>query len=258
MTPLEPTVNVPADPPAYRILLVEDDPISAEVTSACLRSLGHGVVVANDGHSALMVAQTVSFDQIILDVDLPDMDGPEITRQFRSGLLGARLRNAKIVALTASDGDAIRRECMEAGMDGFLSKPIEIHKARALFGPARQDISQVGESTTYYQSWLDSVQEAHRSLLPRMLESLSELESEMSRHLARNDFDPIRRLGHRIKGVGATFRITRFRSIGRAIETAAATRDAEVVHSLHRHFRFTLDRLKSDLGSFSAQTATNG
>ena len=105
------------------VLLVEDNPINAMVADAALRQMGVSVVLAEDGHKALHWLQDHQPDLILMDCQMPGMDGFEATRQIR--VLEAKLvrTRAPIVALTANVLPEERQRCLDAGMDDHLAKP---------------------------------------------------------------------------------------------------------------------------------------
>ena len=103
-----------------RLLLVEDDPINQEIGSHILRDAGLLVDVANDGIEAVGKASAGSFDVILMDMQMPRMNGLEAARAIRAM---PRHAETPIIALTANAYDDDRAHCMAAGMDDFLSKP---------------------------------------------------------------------------------------------------------------------------------------
>jgi PAS domain S-box-containing protein len=106
-----------------RVLLVEDNPVNQKVAAAKLEKPGHRVVVASNGKEALEILDRDSFDIVLMDVQMPEMNGFEATERIRD-------REKKggghipIVALTAQAMKGDREKCLAAGMDGYISKPI--------------------------------------------------------------------------------------------------------------------------------------
>jgi signal transduction histidine kinase/CheY-like chemotaxis protein len=118
-----PTVK-PVSPQVFNILLVEDNPTNQKVVRHILKRLGHEADVANNGVEALHAAENKTYDLIIMDVHMPEMDGFEATRQIRQKESTAH--RPRIVALTADVLKGEREKCLEAGMDDYATKPVKI------------------------------------------------------------------------------------------------------------------------------------
>ncbi|ODV50404.1 two-component system cell cycle response regulator DivK [Methanohalophilus euhalobius] len=106
------------------ILVVEDNPMNMELTVDLLESYGYEVMQAEDGSQALEVAEKNTFDLILLDMQLPKMDGLEVLEKFKE------IENAKdtpVVALTAHAMRGDDKKFIDAGCAGYISKPIDIH-----------------------------------------------------------------------------------------------------------------------------------
>ncbi|MDA8417807.1 MAG: response regulator, partial [Desulfobacteraceae bacterium] len=106
-----------------RILLVEDDQINQALALALLEEQGYQVVAADNGGKALRAVEEGQFDVVLMDVQLPEMDGFEITRRIRAQETGSRRRLA-IIAMTAHALPQDRERCLAAGMDDFVTKPV--------------------------------------------------------------------------------------------------------------------------------------
>jgi signal transduction histidine kinase len=117
----------PAGDEGPRVLVVEDNPHNAQVIGAALRREGARVTLAEAGAEAITLCQSNDYELILLDAQLPDMDGPTVARVLRA--LPVR---AAIVALTGEAGEEARRRSLTAGMDGHLVKPV----SRAELGAA--------------------------------------------------------------------------------------------------------------------------
>ena len=104
-----------------RILLAEDNAINQEVASAMLESVGCEVIAVNDGLQALHMLQTNPFDLVLMDCQMPNMDGFEATKNIRGDQ--AKYPQIPIIALTADIQHGIMDQCRRAGMDDYLSKP---------------------------------------------------------------------------------------------------------------------------------------
>jgi CheY-like chemotaxis protein len=111
------------------VLLAEDNVDNLEMVSNYLRLLGFEVHTAQDGLEAVALAQAYRPDIIIMDVQMPELDGLEATRRLRAD---PTLRLTPIIALTALAMPGDRERCLDAGMDDYLSKPLglsELHKS---------------------------------------------------------------------------------------------------------------------------------
>ena len=106
---------------AGRVLVVEDDSVNRQVIELFLRKIGLTPTFALDGESAITSATTQPFDIVLMDCQLPGIDGLEATRRIRTELAG---RPLTIVALTANASTTVRENCLAAGMNDFLSKPV--------------------------------------------------------------------------------------------------------------------------------------
>lgn len=128
------TAGCPADGPRARILLVEDNPVNQLVATGMLERLGHRVDVAADGRSALAALERDEFAAVLMDCQMPDLDGFEVTRELRrrETKLGGLRRRVPVIALTASALVGDRRRCLGAGMDDYLPKPIGLAQLAAV------------------------------------------------------------------------------------------------------------------------------
>ena len=110
---------------SFKLLVVEDNPINQKVISKMLTKLGYSCRVANQGKEALEAVGKETFHLVLMDCQMPEMDGYEATRRLRMAEQGAR-RRLPVIALTAHALKEDRQKCLDAGMDDFLTKPIDI------------------------------------------------------------------------------------------------------------------------------------
>ncbi len=106
----------------YKLLLVEDNEVNRKVAVRILSDAGFVVDQAEDGYTALEAVQTNSFDIVLMDVQMPGIDGYDATRQIRS--LGGKFRTIPIIAITAHALKGDREKCLKAGMNDYITKPI--------------------------------------------------------------------------------------------------------------------------------------
>jgi CheY-like chemotaxis protein len=112
-------------PRGLKILLAEDNAINALLTRELLRRRGHTVSEVTSGDAAVRAMETGSFDLLLTDIHMPGMDGIEAAEAIRAHETKTGRRRTPIIALTADALETGMRACKDAGMDGFLTKPIE-------------------------------------------------------------------------------------------------------------------------------------
>ncbi|HYJ40124.1 MAG TPA: ATP-binding protein [Steroidobacteraceae bacterium] len=113
------------------ILVAEDNAVNQTIIEAMLRQLGHRIRIVGTGTAALETLVRESFDLVLMDCNMPEMDGLEATRQLRAGSAGRRTVDVPVIALTANAMDGDRERCLAAGMNDFLAKPVSIAALRA-------------------------------------------------------------------------------------------------------------------------------
>ena len=115
-----------------RILLAEDDEIIRKVMLQMLKKLGYRVDMAANGLEVLSALEHYSYGIVLMDIQMPEMDGLEATRIIRL----SRPDGLRIIAVTACAPEEIREKCLEAGMDDYVSKPIKMKELADLLSRA--------------------------------------------------------------------------------------------------------------------------
>jgi len=109
-----------------RIVVAEDNMVNCKLMEQLLRRLGYSADFAYNGVECLAQLRQASYDIVFMDCQMPEMDGYETTRQIRSGASGETNRNIRIIALTAHAMAGDREKCLDAGMDDYVTKPIQL------------------------------------------------------------------------------------------------------------------------------------
>lgn len=113
-------------PPSIPVLLVEDNLINQEVAKDLLSDLGFIIEIANNGQEALdRLSKEQDYQMILMDCQMPILDGYETTKAIRSGKVGARYQSIPIIAMTANAMSGDREKCLASGMDDYITKPLD-------------------------------------------------------------------------------------------------------------------------------------
>jgi len=119
------TLGLPSENPP-QILLAEDDAVTATITKRLFGKAGYAVTVATDGQEALRLLNEQDFDLILMDIQMPVMDGVEATNAIRSSTTLGTKANIPIIATTAYSMAGDREKFLAAGMNDYIAKPIDI------------------------------------------------------------------------------------------------------------------------------------
>ena len=221
--------NLEADVRCLKILLAEDHPVNQKVAVHMLEKMGHSVVVAGDGRKALAALQNNVFDLVLMDVQMPEMDGFETVRAIRSREEGAGT-HMPVIALTAHAMKGDRERCLEAGFDDYLSKPIRAEELRRTLGENR---SRTGERAEVVGGpvWEQLLQtcggdaEFARELADSFLETAPRLIAGVDAALTAGDASRLAAEAHGLKGISQTIGAEVLAVASRAVEEAGRGAD---------------------------------
>ena|GEM_PF-778634 len=201
-----------------RVLLAEDGIVNQKVALDLLTQRGHSVVVANHGKEVLAALEKGPFDLILMDIQMPEMDGFETTEAIRKQEK-ATGEHLPIFAMTAHAMKGDRERCLDAGMDGYLSKPIRVDKLyEAVEGtaPGVQEIVQdvaVSEESTIFD-WADALdrfggnEKTLKELAQLFLDECPKMIGEIEQAISSENAKALRRAAHTLKGSAAIFAAT--------------------------------------------------
>jgi CheY-like chemotaxis protein len=200
------------------ILVAEDNEINQKMAKAMLNRQGHEVDLATNGHEAVEAYRCACYDLILMDVQMPDMDGFEASRRIREMENGER--HTPIVALTAYAMQGDRQRCLDAGMDDYLTKPLDPRKVFQMIERwvcAQQDSDseesqETGVDRPYAVLDMQSAlprfsydSEFFKSLLDDFLHSLPEKIGELKTFAEQKDYTNLAHNAHSLKGAAANF-----------------------------------------------------
>ncbi|MDM8550915.1 response regulator, partial [Desulfobacterales bacterium HSG2] len=131
-----------------KILLAEDNPVNFKVAMKFLEQLGHDPVNAGDGKQVLTILGQARFDLVLMDLEMPEMDGLEASRRIRAGEAGDANRKIPIIAMTAHTVGDIREKCEAAGMNDVVTKPVDFYELNSIIkGNILESDTVVSQST---------------------------------------------------------------------------------------------------------------
>ncbi|MBF0203363.1 MAG: response regulator [Desulfamplus sp.] len=111
----------------FKILLAEDNPINRQLALTMLRKIGYNANAVINGKEALKALVLDKYDLLLMDCQMPEMDGYEATKKIRQGDAGIQNVKIPVIAMTANSMQEDREKCLESGMDDYISKPVH-HK----------------------------------------------------------------------------------------------------------------------------------
>jgi CheY-like chemotaxis protein len=232
------------------ILLVEDNEINQRVAMEILKIMGLHVLIANNGDEALAMVKRDHFDAILMDIQMPGMDGYETTIQIRQGL-SFDAEQLPIIAMTANAMEADRRKALDAGLNDYVSKPVDVAKlasvllhwvhpllkennsppisenegpddtnAFPLIAPVKLPTTLDSLDMTAALARLGGNKELYKRLLLMFHAGHEHTAQAIRAALKSNDLELARRLAHTLKGLAGTMGADELRAAAKDLETA--------------------------------------
>ena len=263
-----------------RILLVEDNVTNQEVASGLLRRLGWRADVSGNGKEAVRALEAQPYDLVLMDVQMPEMDGYEATRMIRDPRSLVLNHNVPIIATTAHAMSGDAQKCLDAGMSDYISKPIDPKKlAEVVEKWLKRKVHCVDEKASVQAASVvhpaapelrDEVLVFNReSFLTRMmkdeglareiattfLEELPALLGKLKEALDRKDLDAVWKQAHKLKGSAANVGGEALQDVASHIEKAGKAGDLTEVVNRIADLESHAERLGSALQQFTKVSA---
>lgn len=224
-----------------KILIVEDTDLNCKFISTFLENIGLSCEVVFDGEHAVEAFKTKKYDLILMDCQMPTMDGYEATREIRKIEDGAS--RTPIIAMTANIMNIDREKCYEAGMDDYISKPINTNELLCLikkYIPLRPICTDIYCECTnlYKKDYIDNIIEEMIlevgftkieaiQMFDKFLEFLSQSIVEFEVNLKNNDFANLKKIAHKLKGSSANLKIEEVVQLCKQLESRCSKEDKE-------------------------------
>jgi CheY-like chemotaxis protein len=258
-----------------RVLLAEDNPVNQAVALGMLHALGLDVVAVVDGREALATASEQAFDLILMDCQMPLMDGLEATREIRRVEESQQRDRTPIVALTANAMVGDREHCLEAGMDEYLGKPFtkdQLHAVLSLYlrrpdgsaadeAPGEPDAGEIDAplDRTVLSVLSDLQQPGGPSLVGKVigiyLDSAQEIKDRLIAAIANVDRTVVRETAHALKSSSSNVGATRLAELCKRLERMAREDDLSGAESLQKDLEDEYPRVVEALQSELAAVA---
>ena len=203
----------PGDSTPLRILIAEDNPINQNVAVRLLEKLGHSADIAANGQEALTRLEERPYDVVLMDVQMPRMDGLEASREICARWPAGQ--RPRIIAMTAEAMEGDRQKCLAAGMEDYLVKPVTLDALRGALEKSHPvdrepEDTEDTESGTLDGEVLAQLREdlggpaPVEQIVGLFLEKTPPILAELRDAVTRGDLDAVRRSAHTIKGTSAT------------------------------------------------------
>jgi len=240
-----------------KVLLAEDNIINQKLAVKMLADAGFDVDTANSGTEALKKLQDKKFDIVLMDIQMPDMDGFMVTTEIRKSDLP--FSNIPIIAITAHAIPGYKEKCLEAGMNDFISKPVSadalVSKINSLLGSGTTQVNDKIPLETTEENPLFDFQLLRKmslgetafqsDLLNTFFDDTAARIKKLESYIGEQDFNMISKEAHTIKGAGNSVGAKQMAEIAFAVEVSAGVNDIENVRKHYDKLAGALNETKN-------------
>ncbi|PWB58864.1 MAG: hypothetical protein C3F18_01680 [Nitrosomonadales bacterium] len=240
-------------PSTLRVLVAEDNGVNQKVIQHMLKKLGIEPEIVSNGQEALQAMKRSTHDLILMDCQMPEMDGFEATAEIRRQEQDNGLHRT-IVAMTANAMPGDRERCLEAGMDDYLVKPVNLDKLAKLLREIKPlpPASHAAVDISRLQATLGSDPAFQREMISLYLDSTRPLLEKISQALSAHDPMACKRIAHEIKGASTYIAAMTMAESARQLENAAQALDWENAGLHLQQLESGLDQVASYLERMAA------
>jgi signal transduction histidine kinase/DNA-binding response OmpR family regulator len=237
-----------------RVLVVDDHPVNRQVLVSQLGLLGLTADIAIDGVEALALWQPGRYATVLADMHMPRMDGYALTAEIRRREAAIGTSRTPIIAVTANAMHGEEERCLEAGLDGYLTKPVALARLSATLARWMQ-VAPPAEPTppavdrAMLRSWLGNDEAMLRSVLIEFLANARENAQEIETALASRDMTAVASAAHKLKGGALSVGAHALQHLAATLEGAARPGDAEKCQEILAPLVRELQRAAEDIGA---------
>ncbi|MBF0516050.1 MAG: PAS domain S-box protein [Nitrospirae bacterium] len=240
---------------SFKILLAEDNIVNQELAIGLIEKNGHSVSVACTGKEAIDALAKERFDFILMDVEMPQMNGLEATRHIRNSKSGEFNPNIPIIAMTANAFKDDKDRCLSAGMNDYISKPISIGQLMEVIErtmdntlPQALDTAAVVLKSVVFDkvglfNRLDNDEEFIRKICAMFRDDIAVNMAKLKNALTANNASEVEIIAHTIKGMAANLGGIRTKNEAMRMEMAARKLDLSQAHSIYPQLELETEAL---------------
>lgn len=224
--------------PPLNVLLVEDNLMNQKFMSHILKRLGATFEIAIDGKEAVEKVKQNKYDLILMDIQMPVMDGIEATKIIRNEL---NLKDLPIIALTAHAMKGDRERFLQAGCNGYITKPVDQQKlVSEIMSLIKSTEPEYDEISSYFQGFS---REEIIKLRTDYIQTMKKEVEELDKKISPKEFEAFKYFGHNIKGNGVAYGFPEISKYGAKIEDSANNQDYPTLITVFNEFKNYLESI---------------
>ncbi|HEX4595219.1 MAG TPA: ATP-binding protein, partial [Bryobacteraceae bacterium] len=225
-----------------RLLVVDDSEENRFLVTEYLKDLGCHMEYAENGQTAVEKFCSGVYDLVLMDLQMPVMDGYSAARRIRGWEEEQKRRSTPIIALTASALDTEVQHALDAGCTAYLRKPVRLITLVEAVAKHAANVRTGGIPSL--EKNVVMVDARLRAVVPGYLESRRRDVQSILEALERSDYETIRDMGHKMSGTGSSYGFSRITQVGAALESAAKEQDSAEIRSQVTHLSRYLDAVE--------------
>ena len=250
-----------------KILLVEDNLVNINIAKQFLNKMGHNTVAAMNGKEALDILSKDNFDIVLMDVEMPEMNGIEATKHIRDGKAGQDNENIPVIAMTAHVLNEFKNDCLLAGMNDFVSKPVNFYQLGVILNnysssPLKmemeinheqdEDINNQVLNKREALTRFDNNEEIFDMVCGSFIEDITDELNNLYKAISNKDYESIKFQAHTLKGLCGNISANSSKNICQQIEFIAKERgkQSDQLQPLYDKLLIELDKVKNIISTF--------